>query len=175
MANALLWSGKIPPSILSAPADQELPLGGTATFNVFAAGTSPLSYQWRLKGTNLPSATNSALSVLVQSGQFGAYSVVVSNLYGATTSLSGLLNPPLRFLDPVVSNNKFSLFLVNADGSPVAGNRAPRVQIYSASDPAFALWSLLTNPVVPSGTELRADGFNATNSAPTLYRAVETP
>jgi hypothetical protein len=175
MANALLWSGQIPPNILSAPADQELPLGTTATFNVFATGTSPLSYQWRLNGTNLPSATNNTLSVLVQSGQFGAYSVVVSNLYGATTSLSGLLNPPLLFLNPVVSNSKFSLFLVNADGSPVASNRAPRVQIYSANDPAFALWSLLTNPVVPSGTELRADGFSATNSAPTLYRAVETP
>jgi hypothetical protein len=177
MANALLWSGRIPPTILSAPADQVLPIGATASFNVVATGTSPLGYQWRLNGTNLPAATNGTLTFTVQPGSPGAYSVVVSNLYGMTTSLSATLNPQLRFLEPVLSGGAFSLFLVDADGSPVATNRASRVNLYATTNLALpmSLWTLLTNAVLPSGSQLRADGFNITNSTLQFYRAVEAP
>jgi hypothetical protein len=177
MANALLWSGKIPPTILAGPADQVLPLGATATFKVVAAGTATLGYQWRLNGTNLPAATGAALTFTVQAGSSGAYSVVVSNLYGATTSLNALLNPQLRFLAPVVSGGTFSLFLADNDGSSVAASRASRVNLYSTTNLAlpFSLWTLLTNAVVPSGGQLRADGFSVTNSARRFFRAVEAP
>ena len=177
MANALLWSGNIPARILSAPANQELPLGTTAIFSVAAVGTSPLSYQWRFNGTNLPAATNTTLSIPVQAGQFGAYSVVVSNLYGTTASLNASLNPPLRFLTPIVSSGTFSLYLVDVDGSAVAASRAAHINLYSSPTLAvpFSLWSLLTNPVVPSGTQLRADGFTATNGPTRYYRALEMP
>jgi hypothetical protein len=177
MANALLWSGRIPPTILSAPADQVLPVGAPASFNVVAAGTSPLGYQWRLNGTNIPSATGSTLTFTVQPGSPGAYSVVVSNLYGMTTSLNATLNPQLRFLSPAVSSGAFSLFLVDADGSPVAASRASRVNIYAATNLALpvSVWGLLTNAVVPSGSLLRADGFSVTNSHIQFFRAVEAP
>jgi hypothetical protein len=177
MADALLWSGRIPPTILSAPADQVLPIGATAGFKVIAAGTSPLGYQWRLNGANIPSATNSTLNFIVQPGSPGAYSVVVSNLYGMTTSLNAMLNPQLRFLSPVVSGGAFSLFLVDADGSPVAASRASRVNLYATTNLALpmSMWTLLTNTVLPSGSQLRADGFNVTNSALRFYRAVEAP
>jgi hypothetical protein len=177
MANALLWSGKIPPTIISAPADQVLPLGATANFKVVAAGTSLLSYQWRLNGTNLPSVTNSTLTFTVQASSLGAYSVVVSNLYGTTTSLNATLNPQLRFLSPVVSGGAFSLFLVDADGSPVASNRAARVNLYATTNLALPMsqWTLLTNSVVPSGPQLRADGFSVSNSTSRFYQAVEAP
>ncbi|HKW28033.1 MAG TPA: hypothetical protein VJT54_01760 [Verrucomicrobiae bacterium] len=177
MADALLWSGKIPPSILSGPSDQVLPLGATAGFNVVAAGTSPLGYQWRLNGTNLPSATNSALSFTVVPGSSGAYSVVVSNPYGATTSLNAMLNPQLRFLPPVVSGGTFSLFLVDVDGSPVAAGRTARVSIYTSTNLALPIsaWIPTTNVVVPSAGELRADGFSVTNHVSRFFRAVEAP
>ncbi len=177
MANALLWSGKIPPTILSAPASEVLPLGATASFQAVAAGTSPLGYQWRLNGANIPLATNSTLNFIVQPGSPGAYSVVVSNVYGMTTSLSAMLNPQLRFLTPVISSGAFSLFLVDADGSPVAASRAPHVSLYGTTNLALpmAMWSYLTNAVLPSGSQLRADGFNITNGSPWFYRAVEAP
>jgi len=177
MANALLWSGKIPPAILSAPADQILPPGATATFQVVAAGTAPLSYQWRLNGTNLPAATSSSLSIPAQAANFGAYSVVVSNLYGTTTSLNAQFNPTLRLLPPVASSGPFSLFLTDTDGSAVATNRAARLSLFSATDltTPFSLWTLLTNPVVPGGLQLRADGFNFTNAPRRFFRAVEAP
>jgi hypothetical protein len=177
MANALLWSGKIPPAILSAPADQIVAPGATATFQVIAAGTAPLAYQWRLNGTNLPAATSSSLSLPAQAANFGAYSVVVSNLYGTTTSLNAQFNPTLRLLPPVASNGPFSLFLADADGSAVATNRAARLSLYSAADltTPFSLWTLLTNPVVPGGAQLRADGFDFTNAPRRFFRAVEAP
>ena len=120
MANALLWSGKIPPTIISGPANQVLPLGATANFKVVATGTSTLGYQWRLNGTNLPSATGGSLLLTVQTNNTETYSVVVSNLYGTTTSLNATLNPQLRFLSPVISGGTFSLFLVDVDGNPSA-------------------------------------------------------
>ena len=177
MADALLWSGKIPPVILSGPVDQVLPIGATASFKVVVVGTSPLSYQWRLNGTNLPAATSSTLSFTVQAGSPGAYSVVVSNLYGATTSLNALLNPQLRFLPPVASGGTFSLYLVDADGSPVAASRASRVSICASTNLALpgSAWTVLTNAVVPSAGQLRADGFNVTNSSSRYFRAVEAP
>jgi len=177
MADALLWSGKIPPLILSGPADQVLPLGATASFKVVAAGTSPLAYQWRLNGTNLPSATGSTLSFTVQANSPGTYSVVVSNLYGTTTSLNALLNPQLRFLPPTVSGGTFSLFLADADGSPVAASRASRVSICTSTNLTLPIsaWMVLTNAVVPSGSQLRADGFSVTNGTRQFFRAVEAP
>lgn len=177
MADALLWSGRIPPTILAAPADQVCALGSTASFTVSAKGVSPLNYQWRLNGTNLPSATNSTLNFVVQNSSPGAYSVVVSNLYGATTSLSATLNPQLRFLSPSPSGGAFSLLLVNADGSAVATNRAVRVHIYSTTNLAlpFFNWSLLANPVVPSNGQLRVDGLALTNSPSQFFRAAEVP
>ena len=177
MADALLWSGRIPPTLLNAPADQVSALGSTATFTVGARGISPLSYQWRLNGTNLPSATGSTLSFVVGGGSSGIYSVVVSNLYGATTSLGATLNPQLRFLSPSPSGGAFSLLLVSADGSPVATNRAARVRIYATTNVAlpFANWSLLANPVVPSNGQLRVDGLNLTNRPTQFFRAAEAP
>ena len=177
MADALWWSGRIPPTILAAPADQVIALGSTATFTVNASGTSPLSYQWRLNGTNLPSATGSALSFVAAGNSQGNYSVVVSNLYGATTSLGATLNPQLRFLTPIPSGGTFSLFLVNADGSPVATNRAARVRLYATTNAALPIlnWSLLPNSVLPSNGQLRVDGFNLSNAPTRFFRAAEAP
>lgn len=178
MANALLWSGRIPPTLLSAPASQALPPGATASFSVTAVGTSPLAYQWRLNGTNLLAATNRTLSVPVQAANFGAYSVVVSNLYGLTTSLNAQLNPQLFFLKPVIAPaGGFSLYLADSDGSAVAPGRAARVNLYTSASVSlpFSLWTLLTNAVVSSGTQLRADGFSVTNSPESFFRAFEAP
>ncbi len=159
MANALLWSGLIPPTILSAPADQVVATGHTATFGVVAAGILPLTYQWRFNGTNIPSSTNSVLSFTVNGGSPGKYSVVVSNPYGQTFSGNATLNLPLRFLTPSKSGGgSLPLLLTAADGSLVSSNRAARVQIYATTNitQLFSQWLLLTNPVIPAGGFLQS-------------------
>jgi hypothetical protein len=71
----------IDPAVNTQPASRTNIAGDTANFFVGAAGTgTPLSYQWRLNGTDLPGANASSLNVPnVQAGNVGSYSVVVSN------------------------------------------------------------------------------------------------
>jgi hypothetical protein len=178
MVNALLWSGRIPPTIISAPADQVVATGGTATFGVVAAGTSPLTYQWQLNGTNLPAATNSVLSFTVGAGSPGQYSVVVSDPYGQTCSGFATLNLPLRFLTPGKPIASFwQLMLTDSDGSVVSSNRAARVQIYATTSikQPFSQWLLVTNPVIATNGLLQVNGLTTTNPSSRFFRAVEIP
>jgi uncharacterized repeat protein (TIGR01451 family) len=81
-----------PPTITGPPQNQMVVAGGSATFSVTATGTAPLSYQWRFKGTAIPSATNSSYTrANVQPADAGAYSVVIANSAGTTTSTDAIL------------------------------------------------------------------------------------
>ena len=82
----------MPPSISSQPTNQTLLAGQTASFNVTASGTAPLSYQWRFGTTNIANATNATLTLTnVQLSLAGNYSVLVTNLLGATNSAAATL------------------------------------------------------------------------------------
>ena len=81
------------PFIATQPVSQTVDTGGTAVFNVVAAGTAPFSYQWFDAGVSLndgvgisgaQSATLTLANVL--DGEADAYWVVVSNSYGSMTS-----------------------------------------------------------------------------------------
>jgi Bacterial Ig domain/Immunoglobulin I-set domain/Immunoglobulin domain len=75
------------PVIRTQPQSQTLREGQTAFLSVVAAGSLPLTYQWRLDDLPILSATN-ALLVLsgLNSSQSGDYSVVVSNTLGRAVS-----------------------------------------------------------------------------------------
>ena len=82
----------VAPVVIIAPQNETVYAGQNATFNVLAAGTSPLAYQWSMNNSNLSGATNVSLTLTnVQPGQSGDYSVLVSNLVGVTNSGSALL------------------------------------------------------------------------------------
>ncbi|HXI53582.1 MAG TPA: immunoglobulin domain-containing protein, partial [Candidatus Saccharimonadales bacterium] len=83
----------VPPSILTSPQSRTNLAGSVATLSVTAAGSEPLSYQWRFNVTNLlAGATNSSLVFnSVQSSNAGAYRVDVSNAAGVATSLVATL------------------------------------------------------------------------------------
>lgn len=90
--------GPVAPTITTQPDNQEVSEGEDALFNVVAAGTPPLSYQWYYNTNSpLPDATNDTLSVTnAKIADAGTYSVVVSNGAGAVTSLYATLTviPP---------------------------------------------------------------------------------
>jgi uncharacterized repeat protein (TIGR01451 family) len=94
----------VPPSITAQPTNQTVVVGAKATFQVGAAGTSPLGYQWLFNGAKLAGATTNALTLNnVQTSQAGGYSVVVTNGAGSITSAeAGLtaLVPPSITLQP---------------------------------------------------------------------------
>src|SRR5690348_17493283 len=52
-----------PPIIVTAPQDQAVPAGQSATFSVGVTGTIPVAYQWCLNGATLWGATNSSLLI----------------------------------------------------------------------------------------------------------------
>lgn len=75
------------PSITTQPAAQSKLAGESATFNVVASSTVPVTYQWQKDGTDITGATNAALMIAnVQSSDQGSYTVVVSNAGGSVAS-----------------------------------------------------------------------------------------
>lgn len=80
------------PAITAQPTSRSVAQSGQTTFTVAASGTSPLSYQWRKNGTNLPGATSSSLTIsAVQPAHVGVYSVAVTNAAGTTVSNQAIL------------------------------------------------------------------------------------
>ncbi|MEY2427140.1 MAG: hypothetical protein QOJ40_25 [Verrucomicrobiota bacterium] len=91
------------PFFFTQPADQTANVYGSASFSAIAGGTLPLTYQWRLEGTNLPGMTNASLTLFnLQAGQAGHYSLQASNAIGVTNSADALLtvNPALPCTGP---------------------------------------------------------------------------
>jgi 1,4-alpha-glucan branching enzyme len=63
-----------------------------AGFTVVATGDSPLVYQWRKNGVNIPGANSSGYSIAsAQAGDAAAYTVVVTNCYSSMTSAVAML------------------------------------------------------------------------------------
>jgi DNA-binding beta-propeller fold protein YncE len=88
------------PQIVIQPGNQAAVLGSNATLVVVAVGKSPLSYQWQFDGTNLAGATGASLTIAnAQLANAGNYQVIVSNIYGSTTSAMAALTvtPPPPF------------------------------------------------------------------------------
>ena len=84
---ALLADG-LPPFITTQPTNQTVNVQSPATFTVSATGTDPLNYQWRSNGVPIVNATNTVYSLASAQPSYQAgYDVVITNLYGSTTSL----------------------------------------------------------------------------------------
>ena len=91
-SNAVLTVLVLPPKIVSQPTNQTVYVGSTASFNVMASGTLPLSYQWSFNGTNIAGATGTTLTLTnVQLNQAGNYAVLVTNAYGSILSSNAVL------------------------------------------------------------------------------------
>lgn len=80
------------PTISDQPQDVTVPAGRPAKFQVTAAGTGTLSYQWRLNGSTIAGATANPHTVpRAWQANAGGYSVVVSNALGMVSSNEGRL------------------------------------------------------------------------------------
>jgi len=82
-----------PPIILVHPVSQAPLLGSNVVFQVTATGTPAFGYRWQFNGVPVPGGTNATLNIsAVQSNNVGAYTAVVTNAGGATTSLVATLS-----------------------------------------------------------------------------------
>jgi hypothetical protein len=102
------------PSITKQPQKQMVMVGGSANFSVSATGLEPLTYQWQFNGDPISGATEATFSMdKVLASQAGSYSVVITNVSGATTSLPAVLtvDPLLRVLAVTRSGNDIAFML----------------------------------------------------------------
>lgn len=84
-ARVAVW--RVPLAITSSPTNRTIAIGNSTTFNVAAQGSTSLSYQWRMNGTNLPGAITSALTIAnAQAANIGSYDVIVTDISGSVTS-----------------------------------------------------------------------------------------
>lgn len=77
-----------PPSITVQPVNESLLIGSNLTLSVTATGTGPLGYNWLFNQSNVLQTGASSIFTLngVGTNNAGAYSVIVTNAYGGTTS-----------------------------------------------------------------------------------------
>ncbi|MFA6545891.1 MAG: immunoglobulin domain-containing protein, partial [Limisphaerales bacterium] len=91
-----------PPVINAQPAGRVSSIAAPAVFTVGVVGTPPLNHQWRFNGAPIAGATNATYSISgVVGTHAGAYSVIVTNLYGSITSANAFLTTiPVRVFSP---------------------------------------------------------------------------
>ena len=123
------------PTITAQPADQTITAGQSATFNVTASGTAPLSYQWQknggaIAGANAASYTTPAAS----SADSGAtFAVVVSNSVGNVTSRAAMLTVTATAVAPGITTQP-------ANQSVQAGQSASFSVVATGSAPLTYQW-----------------------------------
>ncbi len=118
-------SGPTLPFITTQPQNQTFAAGNKVTFNVVAAGTPPLSYQWCSNLVIIPGATNATYAITnVQSNHAASYSVLVSNAYGQCISSNAVLavipSGPVIQIQPAnlhILSGQQGTFSVSAMGS----------------------------------------------------------
>lgn len=119
-----------PPLVTSQPVPRNINAGGTATFNVAAAGSPTLWYQWQKNGANLFDGGNVSGSQTpfltlsnVLAADNGGYTAVITNDTGIITSAIATLS----VRDPIISAQPTNLtvdsgndarFSISAVGSP---------------------------------------------------------
>lgn len=131
-----LTNSAYPPSISVQPQSVAVTVGGTASFSVTAAGTSPLAYQWKLNGANLSGATSSSYSKSnVQVADAGNYAVVVANGSGSVTSAVAVLTVSGVVTAPAITQQPSSV-------SVAAGSSATFTVVASGTAPLIYQWYL---------------------------------
>jgi hypothetical protein len=111
-----------PPVVTLQPTNRTVVAGGSVTFSVAASGAQPISYQWRLNGTNLDGATGSSFTLAqTQPTDAGLYSALLANGAGAVLSSNALLtvNPPPPCVPP--PSGLISWWRGEGDASDVLG------------------------------------------------------
>jgi fibronectin type 3 domain-containing protein len=79
------------PVIVSSPASMSVAYGGAVSFSVTAAGSGPLTYQWKFNGANLGATTTNLVITDADYANAGNYTVTVYNARGASVTSPGAL------------------------------------------------------------------------------------
>jgi invasion protein IalB len=126
----------VAPAITTQPSSQTLNAGQTATFNVAATGTTPLTYQWNKNGAAIGGATSSTYTTPAEttSDNKAQFTVVVTNAAGTATSNPATLTVNAVAVAPAISTQP-------ASQSVIAGNTAAFTVTAAGTTPLTYQWS----------------------------------
>jgi pectate lyase/pectin methylesterase-like acyl-CoA thioesterase len=124
-ATLIVTTSPVPPTITLQPASTTVVAGSAVQFTVRAAGTPPLSYQWRKDDIVIANATSAAFAIAsAGEADAGSYTVNVTNAAGSVTSdpaVLAIIVPPSIVTPPVsqtVNAGATALLSVVAGGTP---------------------------------------------------------
>jgi len=133
-----------PPIIQQQPLPQDVALGGTATFTLFAIGSGTLNYQWQKDGGDLvddghyTGTTTDTLTISnVNGDDLGSYQCVVTNAYGTEISNPAaltLVTATFTGIGALPGETASVITGISADGSVVCGTSGSRAIIWSSTE-----------------------------------------
>jgi hypothetical protein len=130
-SNNALLTVNVAPTVTTPPASQSICTGGAVTFSVVAAGSGPLTYQWRYGSTDINGATSDSYSIAaVSSADAGSYTVRITGPCGTVTSAAAVLTVDA----PVTANAGPDQAKCNDGGFTLAG---------SLPAPGTGLWTVV--------------------------------
>ncbi len=128
-------ANQLPPSISMHPLDQAVAEGQTATFNVSATGSTPLTYQWQSNGVNINSANTSSYTISTATlADHGArFRCVVSNAFGSVSSSEATLTVTVALPAPMLLTEENTERAIALDSVIMMRDPFPLVTILNLS------------------------------------------
>ena len=155
IARLTVTASAVKPEISKQPANLTVTAGQTASFSVSASGTSPLIYQWKKNGAEIPGATSSTytMSATSQADSGSIYSVVVINRAGLLTSTDA------------------SLTVTPAPTSPAITTQPLAQTITAGQTASFSVQATGTSPI---GYQWKKNGVDISGATASTYTTPAT-
>jgi hypothetical protein len=126
----------VAPGISSQPNSVKIAVGQTATFNVAATGSTPLTFQWKKNGTAISGATSSTYTTPAETmtDNNAQFSAEVTNTAGNATSNAAVLTVTNPTVAPAIATQP-------ANQSVIAGKAASFSVTATGTAPLTYQWS----------------------------------
>ena len=139
------------PIITRQPSAQSVTAGATVSNSVSVTATSPLTYQWRKDGVDLPGASGISLALPnAQASDAGNYSIVVTSGAGSVTS---------------------AVVRVTVSGSGGSGNGSGGLPLPEALDATNLVWTTNGSPSWAGQTNVTHDNTDSAESGAIAHGA----
>ncbi|HXY26226.1 MAG TPA: hypothetical protein VEI73_16360 [Candidatus Acidoferrum sp.] len=157
----------VAPTLSAQPTSQAVTVGQSATFNVMAAGTAPLAYQWQKNSANISGATGASYTTPVTtSADNGAkFDVIVSNSAGKVTSAQATLTVNAGAVAPTITTQP-------ANQTVTAGQTATFSVTASGTAPLSYQWQMNAADIAGATSSSYTTPVTTTANSGELFRVV---